>query len=64
MYLQAVFQTMRDMGPQYLINIYKWVKCAVWDAPFRVYLDVELEKNMIERNLSRDEDDEDESHSD
>jgi len=64
MYLQAIFQTMRDMGPQYLINIYKWVKCAVWDAPFRVYLDVELEKNMIERNLSRDEDDEDESHSD
>ena len=61
MYLQAIFQTMRDMGPQYLINIYKWVKCAVWDAPFRVYLDVELEKNMIERNLSRDED---ESHSD
>jgi hypothetical protein len=64
MYLQAIFQTMRDMGPQYLINIYKWVKCAVWDAPFRVYLDVELEKNMIERNLSRDDDDEDESHSD
>lgn len=64
MYLQAIFQTMRDMGPRYLINIYKWVKCAVWDAPFRVYLDVELEKNMIERNLSRDEDDEDESHSD
>jgi hypothetical protein len=64
MYLQAIFQTMRDMGPQYLINIYKWVKCAVWDAPFRMYLDVELEKNMIERNLSRDEDDEDESHSD
>jgi hypothetical protein len=64
MYLQAIFQTMRDMGPQYLINIYKWVKCAIWDAPFRVYLDVELEKNMIERNLSRDEDDEDESHSD
>jgi hypothetical protein len=55
---------MRDMGPQYLINIYKWVKCAIWDAPFRVYLDVELEKNMIERNLSRDDDDEDESHSD
>lgn len=64
MYLQAIFQTMRDMGPQYLINIYKWVKCAIWDAPFRVYLDIELEKNMIERNLSRDEDDEDESHSD
>jgi hypothetical protein len=64
MYLQAIFQTMRDMGPQYLINIYKWVKCAIWDAPFRVYLDVELEKNMIERNLSRDDDDEDESHSD
>lgn len=64
MYLQAIFQTMRDMGPQYLINIYKWVKCAVWDAPFRLYLDVELEKNMIERYLSRDEDDEDESHSD
>ena len=64
MYLQAIFQTMRDMGPQYLTNIYKWVKCAIWDAPFRVYLDVELEKNMIERNLSRDDDDEDDSHSD
>lgn len=64
MYLQAIYCTMRDMGPLYLLNIYKWIKCAVWDAPFRVYLDIELEKHSLERNLSRDVDVENESHSD
>jgi len=54
-YLQAVAQTLTSVGPQYIKNIYTWVKCAVWDAPFRVYLDVELEKISIERGLSRKE---------
>jgi|TARA_R110001583_G_scaffold190632_1_gene355040 hypothetical protein len=43
------------MGPHYLINTYNWVKCAVWDAPQRLILDIELEKIAIERDLSRKE---------
>jgi hypothetical protein len=37
------------MGPHYITNTYKWVKMAVWDAPYRVWLDVELEKISIDR---------------
>ena len=54
-YLQAAAQTLTSMGPHYIKNIYTWVKCAVLDAPFRVYLDVELEKISIERDLSHAE---------
>jgi hypothetical protein len=39
------------MGPTYLTNIYKWVKMALWDAPYRVWLDIELEKLAIERSM-------------
>ena len=48
-YLQAFIQTMTSMGPHYIANTYKWVKMAVWDAPYRVWLDVELEKLSIDR---------------
>ena len=37
------------MGPHYIANTYKCVKMAVWDAPYRVWLDVELEKLSIDR---------------
>jgi hypothetical protein len=58
MYPQAIYQTMKSMGPQYVVNIYNWVKSAVYDAPLRLYLDIELEKLLIERHLSLDEGDE------
>jgi len=62
MIFQAIANTTVEMGPQYLTNIYKWVKSAVWDAPYRMYLDVQLEKQKLERNLSLQESDE--SHTD
>jgi len=52
MYPQAIYQTVTGMGPTYLVNIYRWFKTALWDAPYRVWLDIELEKLSIERNLS------------
>ena len=48
-YLQAFIQNLTSMGPHYIANTYKWVKMAVWDAPYRVWLDVELEKISIDR---------------
>lgn len=50
-YVQAVSQTFIGMGPTYIHNIYKWVKMAVWDAPYRLWLDIELEKLSIERTV-------------
>jgi len=58
MYPQAIYQTMTTMGPTYIVNIYKWFKMALWDAPYRIWLDVELEKLSIERHLSVDDLDE------
>ena len=52
MYPQAIYQSMTTMGPIYLVNIYKWFKMALWDAPYRIWLDIELEKLAIERRLS------------
>ena len=49
-YPQAIMQTMIGMGPTYVHYIFTWVKMAVWDAPYRVWLDIELEKISIERN--------------
>tara|TARA_B100000405_G_scaffold46523_2_gene30615 strand:- start:1275 stop:1412 length:138 start_codon:yes stop_codon:yes gene_type:complete len=40
------------MGPHYLVNIYRWVKMAIWDAPIRLFLDVELELQSIERSTA------------
>jgi hypothetical protein len=55
MYAHAIYRTVRFNGSQYILNVYNWVKTAVWDAPYRVYLDVELEKVSIERELSLSE---------
>jgi hypothetical protein len=41
------------MTPFYVDNFYKWVKTAVWDAPLRLILDIELEVLKLERDLSR-----------
>ena len=48
-YIYAVYNALVTMGPHYFINIYTWFKSALWDAPYRFILDVELEKISIER---------------
>jgi len=55
MYAHAFYRTIVSNGSQYFLNVCDWVKTAVWDAPYRVYLDVELEKVAIERELSLSE---------
>jgi len=45
------------MGPQYMLNTYNWLKAALWDAPYRFMLDVELEKLAIEREEHLSEND-------
>ncbi len=53
MYLKAIYITLVTMTPLYIQNTYKWVKSALWDAPVRIMLDVELEAMRLERDLSR-----------
>jgi hypothetical protein len=55
MLLTAIFNIMYGMSPYYLESTYKWFKMALWDAPTRVFLDVQLEKMRLERNLSGEE---------
>lgn len=55
MLLTAIFNTAIGMGPYYLNSTYKWLKVALWDAPTRVILDVQLEQMRLERNLSEEE---------
>ena len=52
MLLTAIFNTIYGMAPYYLDSTYKWLKMALWDAPTRVFLDVQLEQMRLERNLS------------
>jgi len=37
------------MSPEYTTNVLKWIKSAVWDAPYRVWLDIELQKIAYDR---------------
>ena len=53
MYIKAVYRTVLTMTPFYIENFCLWVKTAIWDAPRRIYLDVDLERQKIERDLSR-----------
>ena len=46
------------MGPYYVESTYKWIKMALWDAPTRFILDVQLEQMRLERNLSVESEDE------
>lgn len=55
MILIAIYGTVRTMSKHYFDNIVNWVKTAVWDAPRRVYLDVQLEYMRIERYISMEE---------
>ena len=53
MYIKAIYRTIFTMTPFYLENLCLWVKSAVWDAPRRIYLDVDLEKHKIEMEQTR-----------
>ena len=55
MLLIAIFNTVYGMGPYYMDSTCKWLKMALWDAPTRVFLDVQLEQMRLERNLSGEE---------
>lgn len=48
-WIHAICRTMISMGPEYTTNVLKWVKSAVWDAPYRVWLDIELRKIAYDR---------------
>ena len=48
-WIHAICQTMFSMGPEYTTNVLTWVKSALWDAPYRVWLDVELQKIALDR---------------
>jgi hypothetical protein len=58
MILKAIYNTLFDMGPYYIESTYNWVKMALWSAPIRVILDVQLEQMRLERNLSENYNDE------
>jgi hypothetical protein len=58
MLFTAIYNTLNTMGPYYLTSTYKWFKAALWDAPVRVYLDIQLEQMRLERNLSNIEENE------
>ena len=49
-WIHAICRTMISMGPEYTTNVLKWVKSAVWDAPYRVWLDIELQKIAYDRD--------------
>ena len=65
-WIPAIYQTMFSMGPYYVTSVLKWIKSAIWDAPHRVWLDIELQKIALDREdwkngqlyPSDDEDDE------
>lgn len=54
MLFTAICNTMIGMGPYYAHSTYKWFKMALWDAPTRVFLDIQLEQMRLERNLSEE----------
>jgi|TARA_R110002153_G_scaffold159004_1_gene311172 hypothetical protein len=55
MYLKAIYLTLLSMTPFYINNFCKWVKMATWDAPLRIMLDIELQAMKLERDLSRED---------
>ncbi len=55
MLFETFYNTMTSMGPGYLGSTYRWFKMALWDAPLRIYLDLQLEHMKLQRNLSTEE---------
>ena len=48
-YPKAVYVTLITMSVHYIENFCLWVKTALWDAPHRIILDVQLEKQKLDR---------------
>lgn len=48
-YSKAVYVTLITMSVHYIENFCLWVKTALWDAPHRIILDVQLEKQKLDR---------------
>lgn len=59
-----MFNTARDMGPQYISNTLEWIKTALWDAPFRVFLDIELELLRLNSRMDPDSESDEEIQTD
>jgi len=53
MYFKAIYRNTISMSSFYIENFFNWVKMAVYDAPMRLYLDIDLEKQKIERENER-----------
>ena len=53
MYIKAIYRNTVSMGIIYIENFCLWVKTAVWDAPRRIYLDIDLERHRIEMEQGR-----------
>jgi hypothetical protein len=54
MYAKAIYRTIMTMSSFYVENFCLWVKTAVWDAPRRIYLDIDLEYQNLSRVSSRE----------
>jgi hypothetical protein len=54
MYFKAIYRTIVSMSSFYVENFCLWVKTAVWDAPRRIYLDIDLEYQNLSRTSSRE----------
>ena len=49
LFLRAVWGTLRDMSPHYVLKLYMIMKSVLWDAPQRFCLDIELEYLRLKR---------------
>ena len=48
-YFIAMCNTFWQFTPQYSLNIFKWLKTAIIDAPCRVMLDIDIEQLKLKR---------------
>ena len=53
MYIKAIYRNTISMSSFYIENFFNWVKMAVYDAPMRLYLDIDLEVEKIKRENDR-----------
>jgi hypothetical protein len=53
MYIKAIYRNTISMSSFYIENFFNWVKMAVYDAPMRLYLDIDLEVEKIKRENER-----------
>lgn len=48
-YFVALANTIYQFTPQYSLNVFKWLKTAIVDAPCRVMLDIDIEHLRLKR---------------